>query len=264
MKPTVEFVKNITLQAGQILQSFVGHEMGVKHKGRTDLITKADNASEDFLIQSIRDKFPDHAINTEESGDLDGNHDHQWFIDPLDGTLNYAHGLPFYCASVAYAYKGELTLGVVYDPTRDECFYAERGQGALLNGKPIKVSNFQDLIECMLFTGFPNNKWGTPTDNTDNFLRFSLLSQTVRRLGSAALAIAYVACGRLDGFWEVEINQWDVAAGGLIAREAGAVVTDVYGDPDFLKEPVTMVGANPTIHKQMLTVLTKVRSEYSH
>jgi myo-inositol-1(or 4)-monophosphatase len=133
-----------------------------------------------------------------------------------------------------------------------------------LNGKPIKVSNFQDLIECMLFTGFPNNKWGEPTDNTDNFLRFSQLSQTVRRLGSAALAIAYVACGRLDGFWEVEINQWDVAAGGLIAREAGAVVTDVYGDPDFLKEPVTMVGANPTIHKQMLTVLTKVRSEYSH
>jgi len=263
MKPTLEFIQEITLKAGSILQSFVGHEKGVKHKGRTDLITEADNASEDFLVQSIQKNFPDHAINTEESGELDGNHDHQWFIDPLDGTLNYAHGVPFYCVSVAYAFQGELTLGVVYDPTRDECFYAERGHGAKLNDRPIQVSNFQDLIECMLFTGFPNNKWGAPTDNTDNFLRFSQVSQTVRRLGSAALAIAYVAAGRLDGFWEVEINQWDVAAGGLIAREAGAKVTDVYDDPDFLQKPVTMVGANPIIHKQMLDVLAEIRTEKS-
>jgi len=263
MKPTLEFVKEISLQAGEILQSFVGHEMGVQHKGRTDLVTKADRASEEFLIQAIRKAFPNHAINAEESGELEGSHEHQWFIDPLDGTLNFAHGVPFYCVSVGYACQGEMTLGVVYDPTRDECFFAERGQRAEMNGQPLHVSNFQDLIDCMLFTGFPNNKWGSPTDNTDNFLRFSQVSQTVRRLGSAALAIAYVAAGRLDGFWEIQINQWDVAAGGLIAREAGGVVTDVYGDPDFLRKPVTMVGANPAIHSQILDVLAEVRAAKS-
>jgi len=263
MKPTLDFIKEISLHAGEILQSFIGHEMDIQHKGRTDLITKADKSSEDFLIQTIRKTFPDHAINTEESGELDGNHDHQWFIDPLDGTLNYAHGVPFYCVSVAYAFQGELALGVVYDPTREECFYAERGHGAELNGQPIQVSNFEDLIDCMLFTGFPNNKWGSPTDNTNNFLSFSQVSQTVRRLGSAALAIAYVAAGRLDGFWEIEINQWDVAAGGLIAKEAGGVVTNIYGDPDFLHKPVNVVCANPTIHNLMLDVLAEVRADKS-
>ncbi len=263
MKPTLEFVKDITLQAGEILQSFIGHEMGVQHKGPTDLVTKADRASEEFLINEIRKLFPDHAINAEESGELEGNHEHQWFIDPLDGTLNYAHGVPIYSVSVAYANHGKLTLGVVYDPTRDESFYAERGHGAEMNGQPLHVSNYQDLIDCMLFTGFPNNKWGSPTDNTDNFLRFSQLSQTVRRLGSAALAIAYVAAGRLDGFWEIEINQWDVAAGGLIAKEAGGVVTNIYGDPDFLHKPVNVVCANPTIHNQMLDVLAEVRADKS-
>ncbi|MEA3325977.1 MAG: inositol monophosphatase family protein [Chloroflexota bacterium] len=261
MKPNLKFVKEISLQAGQILQSFVGHEMGVQHKGRTDLVTKADRASEEFLIHAIRKAFPNHAINAEESGEWEGNHEHQWFIDPLDGTLNFAHGVPIYSVSVGYACKGEMTLGVVYDPTRNECFYAERGQGAEMNGQPLHVSNYQDLIDCMLFTGFPNNKWGSPTDNTDNFLRFSQFSQTVRRLGSAALAIAYIAAGRLDGFWEIEIFQWDVAAGGLIAREAGGVVTDIYGDPDFLRKPVTVVCANPTIHSQMLDVLAEVRAK---
>ena len=263
MQPTLEFVKTITQEAGKILESFTGGDLGIEHKSRTDLVTKADHASEQFLIGAIREAFPDHAINAEESGHWEGTPDHQWFIDPLDGTLNFAHGVPMYCVSVGYAYRGELELGVVYDPVHKECFYAERGQGAFLNDKPIHVSGFEDLVDCMLVTGFPNNMWGTPDDNTYNFIRFSKLSQTVRRLGSAALDIVYVGAGRLDGFWEVEINNWDIAAGSLIVREAGGVVSNIYGDRDFLQEPISIVAANPVIHAKMLEVLAEERSERS-
>lgn len=261
MKPTLEFVKQIALEAGNILESFTGEDLEIKHKSRTDLVTKADHASEQFLIGAIRKAFPDHAINAEETGHWEGAPNHQWFIDPLDGTLNYAHGVPFYSVSVAYAYQGEMELGVIYDPVHKESFYAERGQGAFLNDKPIQVSGFDDLVDCMLVTGFPNNMWGTPDDNTHNFIRFSKLSQTVRRLGSAALDVVYVGAGRLDGFWEVEINNWDVAAGGLIVREAGGVVTNVYGDQDYLKDPISIVAANPVIHVRMLEVLAEERAE---
>jgi myo-inositol-1(or 4)-monophosphatase len=263
MKPTLEFVKTITQESGEILQSFTGEDLEIRHKSPTDLVTKADQASEQFLIGAIREAFPDHTINAEETGQWEGTPDHQWFIDPLDGTLNFAHGVPMYCVSVGYTYQGKLELGVIYDPVHKECFYAERGQGAYLNGKPLHVSGFEDLVDCMLVTGFPNNMWGTPDDNTYNFIRFSKLSQTVRRLGSAALDIVYVGAGRLDGFWEMEINNWDIAAGGLIVREAGGVVSNVYGDQDFLKEPISIVAANPVIHAKMLEVLAEERAEKS-
>jgi len=259
MKPSLEFVNEIAMQAGQILQSFIGMDLDVQHKSRTDLVTKADHAAEKFLLEAIQQAFPDHAINAEESGEWEGGPDHQWYIDPLDGTLNYAHGLPIYCVSIGYAYKGEMSLGVVYDPTRDELFTAEKGAGAALNGRPIQVSAFTDLIDCMLVTGFPHDVWGTPIDNTDNFIQFSKLSQTVRRLGSAALDVVYVAAGRLDGFWEPSIYEWDVAAGGLIVREAGGVVTNVFGESAFLDKPVSIVCANPAIHVKMLDVLAEVR-----
>ena len=261
MKPTLEFIKEIARQAGGILQSFVGEDLDVQHKSRTDLVTKADHASEEYLIGEIRKAFPDHAINAEESGDLEGTPDHKWYIDPLDGTLNYAHGVPFYSVSIAYAYQGEVELGVVYEPVRDEMFSAEKDEGAFLNGKPIHTSNFEELVDCLMVTGFPNDMWGTPDDNTANFIRFSKLSQTVRRLGSAALDAVYVAAGRLDGFWEIEIYSWDIAAGCLIAREAGCVVTNAYGDADILKAPISIVCANPVIHAKMLDVLAEVRTE---
>jgi len=260
MKPTLAFIKEIAIEAGGILQSFVGEEMDIRHKSRTDLVTKADHASEQYLIETIRKAFPEHAINAEESGEWEGRSDHCWFIDPLDGTLNFAHGVPFYCVSVGYAWRGEMILGVIYDPVHDELFCAERGQGAALNGQPMKVSGFTDLIDCMLVTGFPNDIFGSPDDNTDNFVRFSQAAQTVRRLGSAALDAVYVAAGRLDGFWEVEIFQWDVAAAGLIVREAGGVVTNIYGNTDFMAKPVSIVCANPTIHGKMLAVLAEVRA----
>lgn len=261
MQPTLEFIESIARQAGQIMQSYVGGEMDIRHKSQTDLVTQADHASEKFLIEAVRAEFPEHAINAEESGEWTGDQDHQWFIDPLDGTLNFAHGVPFYCVSVGYASQGVLELGVIYDPVREEMFCAERGKGATLNGKPIHVSDFTDLIDCMLVTGFPYDYERTPDDNNLNFIRFNERAQTVRRLGSAALNVAYVGAGRLDGFWEVVIRPWDVAASGLIVMEAGGVATDVYGCPDFMSEPISLVCANPVIHGKMLEVLAEAREQ---
>ena len=255
MKPTLDYIREIARQAGEIIQSYVGVDLDVQHKSRTDLVTRADHASEDFLIDTIRKSFPDHGVNAEELGRLDGAVDHQWYIDPLDGTLNFAHNVPFYAVSIAYAYQGQIELGVVYDPAREELFSAERGQGAFLNGKPLHVSAFTELVDCMLVTGFPKDVWGTPQDNMREFLSFSKVSQTVRRLGSAALDIVYVGAGRLDGFWELTVNNWDIAAGCLIVEEAGGVVTDLKGGPDYLKEPISVVCANPAIHQKMLVVL---------
>jgi myo-inositol-1(or 4)-monophosphatase len=259
VEPSLAFISELAAEAGELIQGFVGKNLDIQHKGRTDLVTRADHASEEYLIGRIREVFPEHAINAEEAGELAGTPEHQWYIDPLDGTLNYAHGLPIYSISIGYACRGSMELGVVYDPTRDECFGAQRGRGATLNGSPIRVSQYEDLIDCILVTGFPNNIWGSPSDNTTNFIQFSKMTQAVRRLGSAALDVAYIAAGRVDGFWEVTVNQWDVAAGGLIVREAGGVVTDLFGESDFLRKPVSLIAANPVIHSKMLEVIREVR-----
>lgn len=260
MEPTLAFIKELALHAGKILRNYVDKDLDIKHKSRTDLVTIADHASEKFLIDSIKNAFPLHAINAEESGELVGEKNHQWFIDPLDGTLNFAHGVPIYSVSIGYAYQGKMTLGVIYDPSLDEIFCAERGQGVTMNGESIHVADHQDLIDCMLYTSFPHDQWGSLQDNTDNFFRFCQVSQTVRRLGSAALAIAYIAAGRLDGIWQTEIYQWDVAAGALMIEEAGGIVTDIYGRSDYLRKPVSFLAANPIIHSAMLDVLEEVRS----
>jgi myo-inositol-1(or 4)-monophosphatase len=261
MQPSLSFIENIAVKAGNILQEYASEDLDVKHKSRTDLVTNADHASEKYLIEVIKDAFPEHSINAEESGNWEGIPDHQWYIDPLDGTLNYAHGVPIYCVSIGYAYQGKMTLGVIYDPTREELFCAEYGKGATLNGILMHVSSRGDLIDSMLATGFPKDIWGAPQDNMDNFFRFSQRAQNVRRLGSAALTIAYVAAGRLEGFWENEIFQWDVAAGALMVSEAGGKVTNIYGKADYLKKPVSFVSANANIHSAMLDVLAEVRAE---
>lgn len=263
MQPTLKFLKDLALKAGEILQSYTDKELDVKHKSRTDLVTNADHASERFLIETIKKAFPEHKINAEESGEWEGTAEHQWFIDPLDGTLNYAHGVPNYCVSIGYAYQGKVTLGAIYDPIRDEMFSAERGKGASLNDATLQVSKQEDLINCMLVTGFPNDIWGSPGDNMDNFFRFSQLAQTIRRMGSAALDIAYVAAGRVEGFWRNEVYQWDIAAGALMVEEAGGTVTNIYGNSDYLQKPVSIVAANPTIHADMLAVLAEVREQRS-
>ena len=260
MKPTLDFIQTIAAQAGEILLNFAG-DLNIAHKSRKDLVTQADHDSEQFLIDAIHTAFPDHAIVAEESGQLDGSQEHCWYIDPLDGTLNYAHGIPIYCLSIGYAYRGRMELGVIYDPTRKEFFCAERGKGATLNGTPIRVAGFTDLIDGMLATGFPKGTEDPQDDNITNYIRFSREAQSVRRFGSAALTIAYVAAGRLDGFWEVEIFQWDIAAGGLLVRESGGVVTDIYGDHDYMHQPPSILCANPAIHAKMLAVLAEVRQE---
>jgi len=257
MQPTLDFIKELATHAGDILIEYAQNDFDIHHKSRKDLVTSADHASEAYLIESIRKAFPTHAINAEESGELGGETDHKWFIDPLDGTVNYAHGIPFYAVSIGYAFKGEMTLGVVYDPNREECFSAESGVGATLNGEPLHVGEKTDLIECLLATGFPRDVDGTPGDNLHEFIRLNRASQAVRRMGSAALDIAYVAAGRLDGFWSVEIHQWDVAAASLMVSEAGGLVTTLTGTPDFMTPPVSILCANPTIHGIMLALLNQ-------
>lgn len=182
---------------------------------------------------------------------------HGWYVDPLDGTVNYAHRIPIFSVSIGYAFEGRMKLGAVYDPMRDELFSAERGAGARLNGLPIHVSGAVDLQRSLLVTGFPYDAWDTKQDNFDNFIRLGKLTQGVRRLGSAAIDACWVGAGRFDGFWEIALKAWDVAAGGLIAEEAGATVTDINNGPDYLKEPQSIVAAAPGIHAEILEKLAK-------
>ena len=207
--------------------------------------------------QELQKEFPDHAILAEESGETRGDEDHVWHIDPLDGTVNYAHHIPIFCVSIAYAARGTVTLGAVYDPLREEMFSAERGKGAHLNGKRLHASSATELGKSLLVTGFPYDTWDTPNDNFPNFVKLSKMTQGVRRFGSAALDCCYVAAARFDGFWELALNSWDIAAGGLIAEEAGAIVTNVQGGPDYLSPPQSILAAAAGIHKKLKAELRK-------
>lgn len=259
MQPTLLELERLAREAGAILRAGYNTEHQVQYKGIIDLVTEIDHRSEAYLLGEVQTNFPGHHIFTEESGVIQGSDEHTWFIDPLDGTVNYAHHIPIFSVSLGYAFRGQLTCGVVYDPMRDELFSAERGRGAWLNGKAIHVSDITDLQRSLLVTGFPYDAWNTQYDNFSNFVRFAKLTQGVRRLGSAALDLAYVAAGRLDGFWELSLNPWDVAAGGLICIEAGAYVTNVDGQADFISPPQSVVAATPGIHARMLEVLHETR-----
>jgi myo-inositol-1(or 4)-monophosphatase len=257
MQPTLSYVENLARQSGAILRAGYEKEHQVGYKGVIDLVTEVDHQSEKFLLGEVQKDFPDHHIFSEESGIIPGSDEHIWYIDPLDGTVNYAHHIPIFCVSIAYAIRGILTLGAVYDPLRDEMFLAERGQGAVLNGRILRVSSTTELQRSLLVTGFPYTAWNTPQDNFDNFVRFGKLTQGVRRLGSAALDLCYVAAGRFDGFWEMALNPWDVAAGGLIAEEAGARLTNVAGEADYLSTPQSVIACTPGIHARMLEELNR-------
>jgi myo-inositol-1(or 4)-monophosphatase len=256
MQPVLDDLITWARAAGQILLDGLGGDIAIRHKGRVDLVTEMDHRSEDYILGQIRARFPEHEILSEESGLLDGHADHTWLVDPLDGTTNYAHGFPIFCVSIAYAHRGELTLGAVYDPSRDELFTAERGRGAYLNGRPIHVSEHAELVDALLVTGFPYDTEGI-RNNVGLFARFATRAQSLRRLGSAALDLCYVACGRLDGYWETRIGAWDLAAGALIAQEAGARITTLTGDPHFMARPYATVTANPALHAKMLAVMAE-------
>jgi myo-inositol-1(or 4)-monophosphatase len=255
MQPTLSYVENIARQAGAILRAGYDKEHQVGYKGVIDLVTEVDHQSEKFLLGEVQKDFPDHHIFSEETGIIQGNDEHVWYIDPLDGTVNYAHHIPIFCVSIAYASHSDLTLGAVYDPMRDEMFLAERGKGAYLNGRALHVSSVTELQRSLLVTGFPYNAWDTPQDNFANFVKFGKLTQGVRRLGSAALDLCYVAAGRFDGFWEMSLHPWDVAAGALICEEAGADVTNVNGGTDYISQPQSVIAATPGIHNHILEKL---------
>ena len=255
MGPTLSYLENLARQAGAIQRAGYDTEHQVGYKGIIDLVTEVDHQSEAFLLGEVRRDFPEHHIFSEESGIIQGNVGHIWYIDPIDGTVNYAHHVPIFCVSIGYASNGVLTFGAVYDPMRDEMFLAERGQGAHLNGRPLRASSVTELQRSLLATGFPYDAWDTPRDNFANFIKFGKLSQGVRRLGSAALDLCYVAAGRFDGFWEIALNAWDVAAGGLIAEEAGARVTNVRGDPDYVSPPQSVIACASGIHARMVEEL---------
>ena len=256
MKPTLSDIERLAREAGAILREGYDKEHTVHYKGTIDLVTETDHASEAFLLGEIKSHFPGGYILAEESGNIQGSNEDLWYIDPLDGTVNYAHHIPIFCVSIGFAANGVLTLGAVYDPLRDEMFLAEKGKGAFLNGKQIHVSTTSELEKSLLVTGFPYDTWNTELDNFKYFERLAKKTQGVRRLGSAALDACYVAAGRFDGFWEFKLKPWDVAAGGLIAAEAGATVTAIDGRADFLSAPLSILATTPGIYEATKSQLT--------
>ncbi|MET0753264.1 MAG: inositol monophosphatase family protein [Pyrinomonadaceae bacterium] len=252
----LNFTIETAREAGQILLDKLG-KINVSKKGDINLVTEADLASEKLIIEKIRSHYPKHAILAEESGEslaiIDGDKRWKWIIDPLDGTTNYAHGYPCFCVTIALEHDGEIVVGVTHDPTRNETFSAEKGQGASLNNKKIRVSDTEKLSESLIVTGFPYD-----IAKRENFARhlteMLLKSRGVRRDGSAAIDMAYVACGRFDGFWEEGLNPWDVAAGVLFIEEAGGRVS-YYDDSPFSIYKPPICASNGLIHSEMLDVL---------
>jgi myo-inositol-1(or 4)-monophosphatase len=245
-------------EAGELLRANMGRDFEVMKKGPIDLVTEVDLASEKLIKGLIATHYPRHAVLGEETGTsgTEGGEspEYVWIVDPLDGTTNYAHGYPCFCVSIAVERRGETVAGVVYDPTRDELFAAERGSGATMNNRRVRVSATPALSQSLLATGFPYSITEGQFTNLDNFRNFSLHSHAVRRAGSAALDLCYVACGRFDGFWELALKAWDTAAGTLIAAEAGGRVT-AFGGREFDVRRPECVASNGLIHDEMLAVL---------
>ena len=259
-QPSLQEIVTLARTAGKIVRDGFHTAHDIKFKSEVDVVTEMDRLSEDYLLGEIRSRYPGHSILAEESGSHAGAPENCWLVDPLDGTVNYSHRLPVYSVSIAYQCAGVLQMAAVYDPTLDECFSAEKGRGAWLNGEPIRVSAVQELIKTLLVTGFPYDRRGTDFDlNMRYFSELTRISQGVRRLGSAALDVCYVACGRFDGYWELSIHPWDIAAGALIVQEAGGVVTDLEGNPDYLKPPYALIAANPAIHHAILQKLHELK-----
>lgn len=258
MKPSLVYIEDLARRAGEILRSGYGQQHQIAYKGEADLVTEVDHASEALLLGEIMRQYPEHRILSEEAGERSGNAEQVWYIDPLDGTLNFAHGMPLFCVSIAYEQAGALQLAAVYDPMANELFSAERGQGAWLNGERIRVTNPPSLRESLLVTGFPYDVRTNPRNNFAEFERFSRLSQGVRRLGSAALDLCYVAAGRLDGYWQLKLSAWDLAAGALLVQEAGGVATGVLGQAEFLAQQNGILAASPGLHAEMLGVLGEI------
>jgi len=245
--------------AGRLLRSELQGPRRIAYKGTpTNLVTEMDARAEELIVGRLAAAFPDDGVLAEERGATAGRSGRRWIIDPLDGTTNYAHGVPIFAVSIALEAAGRVELGVVFDPNLDELYVAERGRGATLNDRPLAVSAAATLDESLLATGFPYNIRETADNNLTEYATFSVRARAVRRMGSAVLYLAWLAAGRLDGYWELRLGAWDVAAGGLMIAEAGGRVTDLAGGPLDLDAPA-VVASNGRIHGALLAVLKEIR-----
>ncbi len=258
MKTYLEAAVAIAREAGRLLKEKFDQPHVIEYKGRINIVTDADQASEALIVSRIRGIYPDHDILAEESQAVGTGAAFRWIIDPLDGTTNYAHGFPFFCVSIALEEKGEIRCGAVYNPMLEEMFYAERGSGAFLNGRPIHVSGTEELGKSLLATGFPYDIRDSQDNNINCFSAMALKARAIRRAGAAALDMAYVAAGRFDGFWELKLMPWDTAAAWLLVREAGGLVTDLSGAPFFLEAP-HVLATNGILHREMIAILEQAR-----
>lgn len=255
-----EFAVSIAKEAGHLLKERIRDKHIVSYKGEIDLVTEVDKMSEEILASRINRKFPDHDILAEESVKTDRGSEFRWIVDPLDGTTNYAHGYPVFCVSVALERESEVIVGAIYDPVREEMFVVEKGNGAFLNDKRIFVSDTQELTKSLLATGFPYDIRENPDNNLNYFKDMALKAQAIRRAGSAALDLAYIAAGRFDGYWELRLKPWDTAAGALLVKEAGGMVTDIFGNDYCLKSP-HILASNGKIHGEMTGIFKKGAGE---
>ena len=258
MAELVSIAESIAREAGALLREFYHRGVTTEYKGDVDLVTEADRASEALIVKRLHEALPTHGVYGEEGTRQGLDSEFRWYIDPLDGTTNFAHGFPAFCvvlgcerrhAGLKADEDGEMVAGVIYDPLRDEMFSATRGKGATLNGKPIHVSKAKLLQESLIATGFPSHKRHR-SPNVHFYQEFTLRSHGVRRAGSAALDLAYVACGRLDGFWEFKLNPWDTSAGYLLVEEAGGTITHFDGSK-FTLDSREVFATNGLIHEEM-------------
>jgi myo-inositol-1(or 4)-monophosphatase len=256
IKTYLEVAMDIAQEAGKVLREEMERPLDIAYKGDFDLVTQADRRSEQVIVRRLQKHFPEHAIAAEEGTRKDTGSDFRWHVDPLDGTTNFAHGYPCFCVSLALARRDELLLGVIYNPIYNELFAAARGEGATFNGKKIHCSKIASLKNSLLCTGFPNHKRHSHP-NIYYYWDFTLRSHGVRRDGSAALDLAYVAMGRFESFWEFGLNPWDTAAGVVLVEEAGGKITDLEGQPYILGGP-SILASNGLVHAEMLKVAAEV------
>ncbi len=264
MPSYLDISAEIAREAGVLLHGFFERHIGFELKGEFDLVTEADRASEKLVIERLRAHFPTHSIVAEESGGHAGESaEYCWYVDPLDGTTNFAHGFPMYNVTLALEKAGKIIAGVIFDPERNEMFACELGSGARLNDKPIHVSRVQQVDDALVATGFPSRKRHQNV-NVHFYYQLAMITHGVRRAGAAALDLAYVACGRLDAFWEFGLNPWDMAAGMLLVTEAGGRCSDMHGDPARLRGP-HLLADNGAVHEAMLEIFGEVfRREYRY
>jgi myo-inositol-1(or 4)-monophosphatase len=263
----LQLAERIARQAGDLLRSAIDQPVSITNKGDVDLVTQADRDAEAVIIGALHDALPDDSILAEEGGEAHSGHSGlTWIVDPLDGTTNFAHRFPVFAVSIGLRTSDEVLLGVIYDPLRDECFTAARGQGAALNGQPIRVSSISTLNDALLATGFPYDRHDAEDNNSLAFAVFLRRAQGIRRAGAAALDMAYVACGRVDAFWEMRWQQWDVGAGVVIVREAGGIVSDYHGvtGDDHVLRGRRLIASNGSIHNHMIETLGEVYESHSH